>query len=419
MIRIGNCSGFYGDRLSAMREMLNGGDLDFITGDYLAELTMLILGRDQMKDPSLGYARTFVRQAEDCLGIALEKGVRIVANAGGLNPAGLAEQAARGRRRPRAVPADRAPRGRRSGRPGGGARPAGQAAHRERVPRWLRHRHRAAARRRRGRHRPGHRCVARRRALHGRARVEPDVVRRAGGRRGRGPCHRVRHAGHGRQLQRFHVVARAARLPDRGGARRRVERDHQAPRHRRRGVVGHRDRAAGLRDPGHDVPRSRRLHPPRDHRARRRRSRPGADLGGEGVGAAGDAEGVRERARWLPQPGRARARRPRRRGEGRVGARAGRGRARRGPARGRRVVAGSAPTARTPTPRRPRRAGCGCPCATRTRTASGRRSPRRSSSWRSRPTRASRSPLRLLPRRRTASTERLTCRATQSTSAWS
>ena len=63
-----------------------------LTGDYLAELTMLILGKDQLKDPSLGYARTFVRQLEDCLGLALEKGVRIVANAGGLNPAGLADK---------------------------------------------------------------------------------------------------------------------------------------------------------------------------------------------------------------------------------------------------------------------------------------------------------------------------------------
>ncbi len=89
-IRIGNCSGFYGDRLSAMREMLEGGELDVLTGDYLAELTMLILGKDQLKDPDLGYARTFVRQVEDCLGLALERGVKIVANAGGLNPAGLA-----------------------------------------------------------------------------------------------------------------------------------------------------------------------------------------------------------------------------------------------------------------------------------------------------------------------------------------
>jgi len=89
--RIGNCSGFYGDRLSAMREMLEGGPLDYLTGDYLAELTMLILGRDTMKDPATGYAKTFLRQLEDCLGLALEKGVRIVSNAGGLNPAGLAE----------------------------------------------------------------------------------------------------------------------------------------------------------------------------------------------------------------------------------------------------------------------------------------------------------------------------------------
>ncbi|MGW5435419.1 acyclic terpene utilization AtuA family protein [Nocardia asteroides] len=92
LIRIGNCSGFYGDRLSAMREMLEGGELDVLTGDYLAELTMLILGRDRMKDPSLGYAKTFVKQIEDCLALALEKNVQIVTNAGGLNPAGLAER---------------------------------------------------------------------------------------------------------------------------------------------------------------------------------------------------------------------------------------------------------------------------------------------------------------------------------------
>ena len=92
VLRVGNCSGFYGDRLSAMREMLLGGDLDVLTGDYLAELTMLILGRDRLKDPTLGYARTFVRQVEDCLGLAVERGVKIVANAGGLNPAGLAER---------------------------------------------------------------------------------------------------------------------------------------------------------------------------------------------------------------------------------------------------------------------------------------------------------------------------------------
>ena len=87
---IANCSGFYGDRLSAMREQLDGGHVDVICGDYLAELTMLILGRQKAKDVSAGYARTFVQQLEECLGDAVSRGVRIVSNAGGLNPAGLA-----------------------------------------------------------------------------------------------------------------------------------------------------------------------------------------------------------------------------------------------------------------------------------------------------------------------------------------
>ncbi|MEU2243205.1 acyclic terpene utilization AtuA family protein [Streptomyces sp. NPDC018338] len=91
VLRIGNASGFYGDRFDAVREMLTGGELDVLTGDYLAELTMLILGRDQLKDPAAGYAKTFLRQMEEGLGLAHEREVRIVANAGGLNPAGLAE----------------------------------------------------------------------------------------------------------------------------------------------------------------------------------------------------------------------------------------------------------------------------------------------------------------------------------------
>ncbi|MFG2948753.1 acyclic terpene utilization AtuA family protein [Streptomyces adustus] len=90
-LRIGNASGFYGDRFDALREMLTGGELDVLTGDYLAELTMLILGRDRMKDPAAGYARTFLRQLEEGLGLAHERGVKIVTNAGGLNPAGLAD----------------------------------------------------------------------------------------------------------------------------------------------------------------------------------------------------------------------------------------------------------------------------------------------------------------------------------------
>lgn len=89
-VRIGNCSGFYGDRHAAMREMIAGGELDYVTGDYLAELTMLILARDRAKSPDRGYAKTFLTQVEESLGLALERGVKIVANAGGLNPAGLA-----------------------------------------------------------------------------------------------------------------------------------------------------------------------------------------------------------------------------------------------------------------------------------------------------------------------------------------
>jgi hypothetical protein len=92
-VRVANCSGFYGDKLSAAREML-AGPIDVLTGDYLAELTMLILWKSRLKDPRLGYARTFVRQMEDVLGPCLERGVKVVANAGGLNPAGLAAKLA-------------------------------------------------------------------------------------------------------------------------------------------------------------------------------------------------------------------------------------------------------------------------------------------------------------------------------------
>ncbi len=87
---IGNCSGFYGDRLAAAREMVDGGPIDVLCGDYLAELTMLILAKAQAKDPQLGYAKTFLTQVEDVLGTCLERGTKIVSNAGGLNPAGLA-----------------------------------------------------------------------------------------------------------------------------------------------------------------------------------------------------------------------------------------------------------------------------------------------------------------------------------------
>lgn len=91
-VRIANCSGFFGDRLSAAREMVEDGPIDVLTGDWLAELTMLILARQRMKHGAgSGYARTFLRQMEDVLGTCLTRGIRVVTNAGGLDPEGLAD----------------------------------------------------------------------------------------------------------------------------------------------------------------------------------------------------------------------------------------------------------------------------------------------------------------------------------------
>ena len=89
-IRIANCSGFFGDRLSAAREMVEGGPIDVLTGDWLAELTMLILARTRLKRPGGGYARTFVAQMEQVMGTCLDRGIKVVSNAGGLDPDGCA-----------------------------------------------------------------------------------------------------------------------------------------------------------------------------------------------------------------------------------------------------------------------------------------------------------------------------------------
>lgn len=94
MIRIANCSGFYGDRLSAAKEMVEGGPIDALTGDWLAELTMLILARTQAKNPGSGYARTFVTQMEQVMGTCLDNGIKVVSNAGGLDPDHCAEAVA-------------------------------------------------------------------------------------------------------------------------------------------------------------------------------------------------------------------------------------------------------------------------------------------------------------------------------------
>ena len=91
-LRVANCSGFYGDRFSAAREMVEGGPIDFLTGDYLAELTMLILWKSAQRSAGTGYATTFLRQMEEVLGTCVDRGIRVVTNAGGLNPGGLAEK---------------------------------------------------------------------------------------------------------------------------------------------------------------------------------------------------------------------------------------------------------------------------------------------------------------------------------------
>ncbi len=91
-VRIANCSGFYGDRLSAAREMTEGGPIDVLTGDWLAELTMLILWKTMQRDPSRGWAHTFLIQMEEILGTCVDRGIKVVTNAGGLNPGALADQ---------------------------------------------------------------------------------------------------------------------------------------------------------------------------------------------------------------------------------------------------------------------------------------------------------------------------------------
>ncbi len=89
---IANCSGYLGDKLSAARDLVEGGEIDVLTGDYLAELTMALLFRMKMKDPEKGYATPFLKQMNDVMGPCLDKNIKIVANAGGLNPRGLAAE---------------------------------------------------------------------------------------------------------------------------------------------------------------------------------------------------------------------------------------------------------------------------------------------------------------------------------------
>src|SRR5262245_18464895 len=91
---IANCSGFWGDRQSAAREVVRGGPIDVLTGDYLAELSMAIL-HHRRRQKRGGWVPTFLHQLSEVLGECLDRGIRVVSNAGGLDPGGLAREVER------------------------------------------------------------------------------------------------------------------------------------------------------------------------------------------------------------------------------------------------------------------------------------------------------------------------------------
>ena len=89
IVRIGNAGGYWGDDLGALKRQLEGGPLDYITMDFLAEITMSILQRQRKANAALGYAVDFLDQLAECLPIIVKKNVRVISNAGGINPIGL------------------------------------------------------------------------------------------------------------------------------------------------------------------------------------------------------------------------------------------------------------------------------------------------------------------------------------------
>lgn len=91
-IIIGNAGGFWGDDLDAMRRQLEGGHLDYISTDYLAEITMSILRKQQLKDERMGYVADFVHQLVDVAPLVKKKGTKVIVNAGGMNPLGCARE---------------------------------------------------------------------------------------------------------------------------------------------------------------------------------------------------------------------------------------------------------------------------------------------------------------------------------------
>ncbi len=85
-VRVAGGQGFWGDSLDAPRQQVEGGEIDYLMLDYLAEVTMSILQKQKERDQSMGYARDFIGAMESVMPAVLERGVRVVANAGGVNP---------------------------------------------------------------------------------------------------------------------------------------------------------------------------------------------------------------------------------------------------------------------------------------------------------------------------------------------
>ena len=93
IIKIANCSGYYGDKLSAAKELVDGGPIDVLTGDYLAELTMTILYNQKLqRGEDKGYVGTFLKQIKEVAKSCKEKNIKIISNAGGLNPKSMANE---------------------------------------------------------------------------------------------------------------------------------------------------------------------------------------------------------------------------------------------------------------------------------------------------------------------------------------
>jgi hypothetical protein len=86
VVRVASGQGFWGDSLDAPRQQVENGPVDYLMLDYLAEVTMSILQKQKERDPAMGYARDFVGAMDSVLDAVTERGVRVVANAGGVNP---------------------------------------------------------------------------------------------------------------------------------------------------------------------------------------------------------------------------------------------------------------------------------------------------------------------------------------------